>query len=182
MFITAVHGETLVKALTVNNIPLELVRCPATLWCGTAGYASEGADEPDIGALLEKYQSLCGIPKQEVALDDWSCCISINYWQEGAAPRGIFFGQQVLSTQQDARHDVYTMPESLYLRAAGNAAVAQAAFGRESCELYEIFGAIKDVMGKAGYVLGTNGAQEIELYNHGAGLSYAYVQVIPTAQ
>ncbi len=42
--------------LPIKNIPFEVVRCPATIWCGTLGYASNCTDEPDIGALLKKYQ------------------------------------------------------------------------------------------------------------------------------
>ena len=43
--------------------------------------------------------------------------------------------------------------------------------------MFELFGVIKDALNDLGYQVGTNGAQEIEMYNHGAGLAYAYVQV-----
>ena len=123
-------------------------------------------DEPDIGALLKKYQKLCDIPKVEAANPEWSCAISINYWQEGAAPRGMMSAQQVLTEKQDSNHDVYIMPESLFIRVACTAETAKAAFDKNSCELHELFGVIKDSLDENGYVLGTNGAQEIEIYNY----------------
>lgn len=177
MFTTSIYGETLVREFTHKNIPFELVQCPATIWCGALGYASNCMEEPDIGGLLKQYQNSCHIPKQECANPDWSCCISIDYWQEGAVPRGMIFAQQVLTEKQDSIHDVYTMPESLYIRVAGTKEVAQAAFGRECCELYELFGVIREAMVAESYVVNPNGAQEIEMYAHGAGLSYAYVPV-----
>lgn len=106
MFTTAVCGETLRKKFTCKGIPFELVSCPATVWCGTLGYAPNCTDEPDINGLLEKYRSQCHIPKAELANPDWSCCISINYWQNGAVPRGMIFAQQVLTQKQDGAHDV----------------------------------------------------------------------------
>lgn len=178
MFNVAICGETLVERFTCNTILFEVVSCPETVWCGTLGYAPNCTDEPDIGALLQKYQNLCGIPKRGIANPDWSCAVSIDYWQEGAAPRGMMFAQQALTREQDPAHDVYVMPESLFVRVANTAEAARAAFGRESCEVYELFGVIKDCLAVNGYAVATNGAQEIELYNHGAGLAYAYVQAI----
>ena len=178
MFNTAIYGEKLIRKFTCKNIPFEVVSCPATIWCGTLGYAPNCTDEPDIGALLQKYQELCDVLKVETANPEWSCAISINYWQEGAAPRGMMFAQQVLTEKQDSNHDVYTMPESLFIRVANTAETVKATFGKDSCELYELFGVIKDSLDENGYALGTNGAQEIEMYNHGAELFYAYVPVM----
>jgi len=69
------------------------------------------------------------------------------------------------------------MPESLYIRLACTKDVAQTAFGRDECGVWELFGVIKDALDGLGYKIGTNGAQEIEMYNHCVGLAYAYVQV-----
>lgn len=182
MFTTAIHGETLVKTIQYNNIPMELVQVPATMWCGSIAYASNLTDEPDIPALLQKFQNLCSVPKEDRANPDWSCCISIDYWQDGKVTRGMMFAQQVLSDKQDSAHDIYTMPESLYIRASGTKEVAQAAFGKDSCELWELFGVIKEAMEAEGYVIGKNGAQEIEIHDHTKyGMEdrpcFAYVQV-----
>lgn len=38
MFITAIHGEALVKTIQYNNIPMELVKVPVTIWCGSIAY------------------------------------------------------------------------------------------------------------------------------------------------
>lgn len=48
MSTTAIHGESLIKEINCNNIPLELVSVPATIWCGAAAYAPNGNEEPDI--------------------------------------------------------------------------------------------------------------------------------------
>ena len=177
MLVTAIYGEDFEKEYNNNGVSFEIVRCPATIWCGAVGYAPNCEDEPDIGNILEKYQRTCQVEKKELANPQWDCAISINYWQEGEAPRGMMFGQQVLTCEQDSVYDVYTMPESLFVRVANTAENSKAAFGKESCELYELFGVIKDSLDGNGYEVGTNGAQEIEMYNHSAGLSYAYVQV-----
>lgn len=178
MFVTSIRGEKLIKEVVCNNITFEVVSCPATIWCGALAYAPNCTDEPDIGGLLQRYQKCDAIAKEELANPEWSCAISINYWQEGGAPRGMMFAQQVLTEKQDVNHDVYTMPESLFIRVKNTAEVAQMAFNKDSCELYELFGVIKDLLASTDYVLGTNGAQEIEMYNWSAGLAYAYVQVM----
>ena len=178
MFHASIYGEKLVAQYTYKNIPFEVVSCPATVWCGTLGYAPDCMEEPEIGSLLQKYQELCDIPKAKPAKPEWSCAISINYWQNGAAPRGMMFAQQVLTEEQELCHDIYTMPESLFIKATNSAETAKSAFGKDSCELFELFGVIKESLAETGYVLGTNGAQEIEMYNHSAGLFYAYVPVM----
>ena len=89
----------------------------------------------------------------------------------------MVFSQQVTSDEQDPAHDIYYMPESLYIRLACTKDVSQTAFEKDECGVWELFGVIKDVLDELGYRIGTNGAQEIEMYNHGAGLAYAYVQV-----
>ena len=91
MFTIAIHGESLIKSITHNNIPMELIHVPATIWCGSIAYASNLTDEPDIPALLVKYQANCQYPKLHLANPEWSNCISIDYWQEGKVPRGMVF-------------------------------------------------------------------------------------------
>ena len=177
MFIEAISGEKPVEKFCCKGIWFEVVSCPAAFWCRTLGYAQNCTDEPDIGGLLRKYQALCDVPKLGAVKPEWSCAISIDYWKNGESPRGMMFAQQVLTDKQDMRHDVYAMPESVFIRAANTAETAQAAFGRDACEVYELFGVIKDILDECGYVFGANGAQEIEMYNHGAGLCYAYVPV-----
>lgn len=177
MFTNVIHGECFVRQFSYKGALVELVHCPATIWCGTVAYACDCTSEPDIEGLLRRYQAQCGIPKEERANPDWSCCISIDYWQNGAVPRGMCFAQQVLTETQDAAHDVFAMPESLYLRAAATKENASVIFGKDSCEVYELFGFLREAMKAAGYSVGTNGAQEIEMYNHEAGMAYAYVQV-----
>ena len=177
MFTTAICGESLIKSITHNGIPMELLRVPATIWCGSIAYAPNLTDEPDIPALLAKYQANCQYPKLHRANPEWDNCISIDYWQDGKVPRGMVFSQQVTSDEQSPVHDIYRMPESLYIRLCGSKETSKAAFGKEECGVWELFGVIKDALDELGYKIGTTGAQEIEMYNHGAGLAYAYVPV-----
>ncbi len=177
MFKTAIYGENLVKGFCHNGVSMELVYVPATIWCGSIAYAPNLTDEPDIPALLQKYQANCQYPKLHRANPAWDNCISIDYWQEGKVPRGMVFSQQVTSDEQDQAHDIYRMPRSLYIRIACTKEVSQAAFGKDECGIWELFGVIKDALDELGYRIGTNGAQEIEMYNHSAGLAYAYVPV-----
>ncbi len=175
MFTTAISGETYIKNLKKDGFSFELVRVPATIWCGSIAYAPNLTDEPDIDGLLRKYQGLCHLSKYDLANPSWSNCISIDYWQNGAVPRGMVFSQQVLTEKQNIEYDIYKMPESLYIRAACTPETAKAAFGREEVGLWEFFGLIKANMDEFGYEIGTNGAQEIEMY--GPSCAYAYVQV-----
>ena len=177
MFTTAISGESLEKTISHNGIFMELVRVPATLWCGSVAYADNLTDEPDIPALLAKYQANCQFPKLHRANPDWDNAISIDYWQEGKVPRGLMFSQQVTSEEQDSAHDIYRMPQSLYIRLACSKEVSQAAFGKDECGVWDLFGVIKDALETLGFRFAANGAQEIEMYNHSAGLAYAYVPV-----
>ena len=177
MFTTAIYGESLIQSLSYKGIPMELIHVPSTMWCGSIAYAPNLTDEPDIPALLQKYQANCQYPKLHRANPAWDNCISIDYWQEGKVPRGMVFSQQVTSDEQDQAHDIYRMPRSLYIRIACTKEVSQAAFGKDECGIWELFGVIKDALDELGYRIGTNGAQEIEMYNHSAGLAYAYVPV-----
>ena len=177
MFTTAISGESLIQSLSYKGIPMELIHVPSTMWCGSIAYAPNLTDEPDIPALLQTYQANCRYPKLHRANPEWDNCISIDYWQEGKVPRGMVFSQQVTSDEQDSAHDIYRMPQSLYIRLACTKEVSQAAFGRDECSVWELFGVIKDALDDLRCQIGTNGAQEIEMYNHGAGLAYASVPV-----
>ena len=171
MFTTAIYGETLVRTILHNNIPMELVHVPATMWCGSIAYASNLTDEPDIPALLAKYQANCRYPKLHRANPEWDNCISIDYWQDGAVPRGMVFSQQVTSDEQDPAPAIYRMPASVYIRRACTKEVSQAAFGKDECGVWALFGVIKSAMEEFGDRSGTNGTQEIEMYNHGAEMA-----------
>lgn len=158
MFTTAVYGESLIKELKHNDIPLELIHVPSTIWCGSIAVAPNLTEEPDITELLEKYQKNCRFPKQYCVNHDWSCAISINYWQEGKVPRGMVFAQQVATTEQNPIHDTYQMPQSLFVRLACTPQVAQIAFGRDRCEAWELFGIVKEALDDLGYQFAENGA------------------------
>ncbi len=177
MSIELLSGESLVETHLYKGVEFDLILRKDSLWAGTLGYADNLTDEPDIGGLLHRYQQLAAIPKKHRVNPAWSACISIDYWRNGETPRGMIFAQEVSSRDQDPRHDLYEMPESLYIRVSCDGNAAARLLGRETCEVWELFGCAKEVMALHGYALNANGAQEIEMYNHDEGKAYAYVPV-----
>ncbi len=171
------QNEHFLKAYTYKNATFELVERNASIWVGTLGYATNLTDEPDIGTLLQQYQSMTDIPKRHLVNPGWDACISIDYWQNGAVPRGMFFGQEVADKTQDSRYAMYEMPSSLYIRVPCTKENARYLLNKDECDVWELFGCIREMMEREGYTINDNGAQEIEMYNHGECISYAYVPV-----
>lgn len=79
------------------------------------------------------------------------------------------FVQRVTRGEQNPVHDIFRMPASLYIRLACTADVARAAFGQETCEVFELFGAIKDALAGPGYRVAANGAQEVKCATTASG-------------
>ena len=168
--------EKLTAVLLERGVRFEVVERTQSLWCGVLGYASNLTDEPDIGRLLEKYQSLVPVEKRGLVTPDWSGCISVGYWPSGGSPRGIMFMQQVDTAEQDERYDVYRTPASLYIRVHYDSAeIPQRLFGRDSCEVFDLYQPIHEVALKNGYVF--HSAEEIEFEYYGATSCYAYCAV-----
>ncbi len=171
------YGETLLDTYQYKNTAFEVIQRKPGIWVGTLGYVANLTDEPDIGAILSRYQNLTGIPKKNIVNEGWDACISIDYWQDGKTPRGIMFGEEVSDANQDSAYDLYEMPESVYIRVICSKKSAQNLLGKDGCDVWELFGFVKEVMALYGYVVNDNGSQEIEMYNHAAGIAYAYVPV-----
>ncbi len=171
-------GEELVEKINYKGVAFEVVSRPATLWVGKLAYAADLVNEPYIGGLLDAYRALTPVQKNKIANNGWDVCISIDYWRNGASPRGMMFAQETLSEHQDERYDVYQMPASLFMRAACTSDSA-ALLDKNECAVWELFGVMRErVMPLYNYVFNENGAQEIEYYNHAKGLGYAYVPVL----
>ena len=169
-------GETWVDAFVEKGVRFEVIKKEATIWCGTLGYADDLDKEPDPGPLLEKYQSLVEVEKRGRVSPDWSGCLSLNYWPGGKKPRGLMFMQQVDTTEQDARNDVFQSQEGLYIRIGYDSAdVPQKLFGKEQCDVFELFGPIHEAALQNGYEPIPTGDVEIEYY--GPQCRYAYCEV-----
>lgn len=128
--------EKLVETFLYNGVEFEVVERPEVLWVGCVDYASNNADESDIGATLERYQKFVEIPKKELINPDWSAALSINYGVD--KPCGIMFAQETYSDKQDERYDLFTQPGGLWLRIR-NDRNAAALLGKESAEVDEYF-------------------------------------------
>ena len=168
---SAIFGEKLIAEYKCGAYTFELVDCPEILWCGVLGYAPNLTDEPDIDGLLARYQKLCDIEKNGRCMEDWSGCISINYMRSDL-PCGMMFMQQVDTDTQSDEYDLYKTPAAQYFRLACTPEIARAAFDKDECGVWELFGVIKDFMSEVGYEFNDR-ASEIEMY--GPDAAYAYV-------
>ncbi len=154
------------------------MRQPQVIWVGKTAYAPNLTDEPDIGKLLKEYQALISIEKKELINPEWDAAISIDYWREGGAPRGMMFGAETYTDEQAECFDLYKMPPSLFIRVQNNKDAARL-LGKDKCENWELFVFMKStIMPRYGYQFNENGAQEIEYYHHNSGTTYAYTPVI----
>ena len=171
--------ETIVETILYRGALFEVVERPEATFCGKIAYAQNLTDEPDIGKLLNDYRSLVSVPKQECIAPEWDAAISIDYWRGGTTPRGMMFAQEVATEKQPDVYDIYKMPKSLFMRIFHDADAAKA-LGRDNCEIWELFGLMKDfAMPEHGYEFNENGAQEFEYYNWSRyGSGFAYVPVI----
>jgi len=113
--------EKSVETFEFSSAVFEVVDRPETLWVGTISYANNNFDEPDMSALLNRYQNLVPTPKEDRINPDWDAAISINYGKHGEAPKGMMYGQETYSAEkQDKRYDLFTEPGGLYIRIANN--------------------------------------------------------------
>lgn len=170
-------NEKLLDVITFKGVRFEVIERSESIWCGTLGYATDPVSEPDIEALLKRYQSLVSVQKRGLVTPEWSGCISIDYWPGGLAPRGIMFMQQVSTAEQDQQYDVFTTPASLYIRVCCDSAdIPQKLLGKEACGIFELFGPIHEVAAQNGYTPWPLRETEIEYY--GSACSYAYCAVV----
>ena len=126
--------EKRIAIWTYRGIDFEVVERPDVFWVGCLGYAHNLTDEPDIGATLRRFQALVSsVPIREKVNPDWSAALSIHYGC-GDQPRGMMFGNESFTADQDERYDVLVQPGGLWLRVRNDAGAAQALLGREQAE------------------------------------------------
>lgn len=170
--------EKNVDIFQLNGAVFEVVERPETIWVGTLSYADNNYDEPDMGALLSRYQNLVPTPKEDRINPDWDAAISINYGRHGEAPKGMMFGQETYSAEkQDKQYDLFTQPGGMYIRIANNQQAA-ALLGKESCQTWELFGYIKEKAApQNGYRIREDVDIAIEYHNYKNNSWYAYIPV-----
>jgi len=179
--------ETIVKTIVYKGVVFEIVQRPEVLWVGCVGYAADHTSEPDIGAILERYQSLLGVTERNALLcPDWSAALSINY-TTNAAPCGMMFANETGSADQDSRLDVFKQPAGLWIRVCNTPDVSKALLGKESAEPYEYFAGPDTPLHMAakenGYAPHPSIHVQVEYYCHAAygtesPISFAYTPVI----
>lgn len=171
-------NEKLINVVTHDGVNFEIVERQEVIWVGKVSYAPNLTDEPEIGKLLKEYQQLIPIEKKELINPEWDAAISIDYWQDGSAPRGMMFGMETYTEEQPECYDIFKMPPSLFMRIQ-NTEDAARLLGKDKCENWELFVFMKNtVMPLHNYKFNENGAQEVEYYHHKSGTCYAYVPVI----
>ena len=174
--------EKLIETFTVGKAVFEIFDRPEVLWVGTLAWAENNHDEPDIDALLKKFQAMCEVPKLERMNPDWSAGISINYSLNGKAPRGTMFGQETWSNQQDSRYDMFTQPAGLYLRVRQDK-YAKKLLGKKHFDSGELYAAMADAAARHGYRRAAGNPIEIYYHDHANGTAeYAYVSVEKTPE
>jgi len=173
----AQQQEKLIETFTVKKAVFEVFDRPDVLWVGTLAWADNNHDEPDIDALLKKFQAMCEIPKQHRINPDWSAGISINYCLDGKAPRGMLFAQETYSPEQDSRYDIFTQPAGLYLRVRMDKHAGKL-IGKKNYGEVEMFGLLADVAVRHGYRKDYDNPIEIFYHDHEHGTGkYAYIAV-----
>ena len=171
-------NEKLINVVVYDGVNFEIVERPEVLWVGKVTYAPNLTDEPDISKLLKEYQELIMTEKKELIHPEWDAAISIDYWRNGATPRGFMFGQETYTKEQPECYEVFKMPPSLFMRVLNNTDAATL-LGKDHCENWELFEFMKNtLMPEQGYKFNDNGAQEVEYCNYQSDTFYAYVPVV----
>lgn len=171
-------NEKLINVVTYDDVNFEIVERPEVIWVGKVAYAPNLTDEPDISKLLKEYQELTSIEKKELINPEWDAAISIDYWRDGTAPRGMMLGTETYTEDQPDCYDVFKMPPSLFMRVLNNTNAARL-LGKETCENWELFEFMKNtVFPEHNYRFNENGAQEVEYHHYKSGTFYAYIPVI----
>ena len=175
--------ERTIKTISFKDVEFEVVERPSVLWIGCIGYANDTINEPNIEAILKRFQKLVeSVPIQKKVNPDWSAALSINY-NFDKKPCGIMFANESYSDKQDGRYDQFTQPGGLWLRVCVCQEADTALLGRQNYGMYEYFRILKDAAQKNGYCQNPDVHIEIEYHCHAeyslpTHTSYAYIPII----
>jgi len=180
-------AEKPVKTIIYKKVELEIVERSDVLWMGCIDYAVNNTDESDIGATLERFQSLVKDitdenEVRELMCPDWSAALSINY-RCGDKPCGIMFGNEVYSDRQSGGFDLFTQPGGLWLRVRGSRQAARKLLDKKkTAGPFEYFSALRAAAGANGYQQNPGVPVEVEYHCHAQygkrrHMSYAYIPI-----
>lgn len=175
----AISAEPVADTIRYGDVIFEVINLPETIFAGKVAYANDLVSEPDIGKLLNEVRSGNLLSQvNEPASPGWDAAVSIDYWRNGAVPRGMMFAWETVSDRQPSAIDVYKMPASMFMRVFNNENAAKM-LNKSRCDIWELFGLMKTtVMPANGYEFCENGAQEFEYYNWNLYKNgFAYVPV-----
>jgi hypothetical protein len=169
-------NEKIIDTFVENGILFEVINKPEMIFAGKIGYALNLNEEPNIGSLLDGYR---GIMEKiiEAVEPEWWLGISIDYGKPDALS-GYMFATEVRTDKQPVGVDVYKVPSTNYIRLRKDNKSSLKLLGKESCQTFELFFPMFDIMKKHGYMHADNGAQEMECdYSKDMSISFAYVAV-----
>ena len=179
-----VGNEKIIDAINIGDAIFEIIQKPQTILAGKIIRANEFKNVQDFEAAIGLLND--SINDKNVVYNKIQKCVepicdihlSINFWLEWQS-RGFGFVRETLTEKQPNGVDVYKIPESLYIRAYTNKAMAQL-LTKEKCDIWELFAYIRNYfMPTHGFKMAVNGAQEMEVFDteeHKTG--YAYMPVI----
>jgi len=179
--------DKLIQTILYKSGEFEVVERPDVIWVGCVAYADNNTTFPfsdDDMTLLERYQAILDIPKQDLINPDWSATLSINY-RCADQPSGIMFAQETYSMKQDEKYDIFTQPGGLWLRLL-NDTNAAALLGKENPAPYEYFAEsqiMQTAAKKNGYMPNPKVFVQVEYschaeYNMPTHRNYAYIPIV----
>ncbi len=130
--------DQIVKSIVHNGIRYDIVERPDVFWVGCLDYAANRDDEADGETTLNRFRNLLNVEKRELINPAWSAAIWANY-DSVDQPRGLMFGQETYSDNQDARYEVLKQPAGLWLRLRRGKETSLALFGSESIDAWDYF-------------------------------------------
>jgi len=176
--------EKFVKTISYKGVAFDIIERPDVIWVGCIAYADNNTDPPfadDDMTLIQRYQALVPIPKQELINPAWSASISINYSCDNK-PSGIMFAQETYSEEQDTQYELLTQPGGLWLRARGSEESDITLLGRKNHGIWEYFGILEAAAKENGFIQNPNVDIQVEYhchaeYNLPTHTSYAYIPI-----
>ena len=176
--------DKLIQTILYKSGEFEVVERPDVIWVGCVVYADNNIDPPfsdDDMTLIERYQALLDIHKQDLINPDWSAALSINY-SCADKPSGTMFAQETYSMKQDEKYDTFTQPGGLWLRLL-NDTNATALLNKENVAAYEYFEIMQNVAKANGYMPNQKVFVQVEYschteYNMPTHRNYAYIPIV----
>ena len=179
-----IGNEKIIDSIKIGEAVFEIIKKPPTILAGKILRANNFKNvqdfEQNIGYINDNINEKKAIFNNVKNCIEPACDIhlSINFWLDWKS-RGFGFVRETLNDDQSNGIDVFKMPESLYIRAYTNKAMAQL-LTKDQCDIWELFAYIRNYfMPTHGFKMAVNGAQEMEVFDtEEYKTGYAYMPVI----